>query len=163
MTARSPSLLWSTLFGLLLSGCAVKTTVGLLDADQAVRHAEASGALDLATHDATMARAYLDEAQHQYARSHFQSADEMAAEAIRLANAATQKAAVGGDPSQIVPEEVQPAPAPEEQGQTPEEPDNSELMQIIGEDQDTPPDPDKKPSIMEDDKLDTDIFDEDTE
>lgn len=158
MTAR-PALLALAL--LTLPGCALKTTILVMDAEQAVSAAEAVQADELATHDMTMARAYMQEAQRLWAHSQYAAADRLALESRRLAEAAAQKAAVGGDPSQEALEDAAtPPPEPEAPPVEPE-PDDSELMQLIEEGKEEEGE-EKEPSILEDEKLDTEIFDEDS-
>lgn len=142
---------------LLLPGCALKTTMAVMDAEQAVHAAESAGARESAVHDVTMARAYMEEAQRQWARSQYGSADRLAAEAKRLADQAAQKAAMGGDPGQALPEDLV-APPPVEETAPTDEPDDSELMQLIEEDKEE--EAEKPPSIMEEEKLDSEIFEE---
>lgn len=166
MTARparptlAPLLLAGAL--LLLPGCALKTTILVMDAEQAVSAAEAARADELATHDMTMARAYMQEAQRLWAHSQYAAADRLALESRRLAEAAAQKAAVGGDPGQ---EALEDAAAPPPQPVAPPvepEPDDSELMQLIEEGKEEEEGEEKEPSILQDEKLDTEIFDEDS-
>lgn len=158
MTSRP---LLFTLVLLLSPGCAIKTTVGLMDADQAVRAAVDAGGDELATHDTTMARAYLVEAHRQWGRSRYASADQLAAEALRYAEQASQKSAVGGDPGQLVPDEVEVVPDVEAVGPQQEEPDDAELMELI--EQDKGESPERQPSMMEEEQLDAEIFEEEAE
>lgn len=155
MTAR-PALLLA--IALLLPGCALKTTMAVMDAEQAVFAAEAAGAVELATHDVTMARAYMEEAHRLWAHSQYAAADRLALEAKRLADDAARKAAVGGDPGQEMPDDAATPPSTPVEPPPVEEPDDSELMQLIEEGKEDQPD--KEPSVLEDEKLDTEIFEE---
>ncbi len=149
------------LFALLLPGCAVKSTAAIVAADQVVRDAAEAGAEDTALYELTLARAYLDKAREEWAGSQYQDADRLAADAqahaLEAERIAQQEANVAGAAGDVVPEDVAPAPAPDATEQPTDATDDSELLELIedsGEDSD---------SVLQDDKLDEDIFDEDAE
>lgn len=140
---------------LLLTACALKSTLALMDAEQAVLAAERAGATELAVHDATMARAYLDEAQRNQGRARYYAAEQLAAQARAFAEQAAKQANVGAEGGQVVPEEKAPETVtPEPEPEAPAE--EQELMEVMGKPTEQgPPPPEEK-------KLDTEIFEEDS-
>jgi|GEM_PF-2942985 len=141
----------------LLSGCAVKSTVAVMQTEQAIAAAQQAGADEGAVHDITLARAYLEQAQEEWSHSQYADADRLAAEGLKYAQSAQQKAAIPSDQGSAVPEDVQTAPPPVEQPTA--EPDDTELQQLIQ--QDGTPAPTATPPAPDDDKLDTEIFKDD--
>ncbi len=104
----------------VLSGCAARATIRLVEADQHVQAAIKAGAGTRAPYETTLARAYLDKAREEAGRSDFGAAEQLARRAIELSDAALARAASGAranavssDAADIVPEERAPAaPAP---------------------------------------------------
>ncbi|RME24182.1 MAG: DUF4398 domain-containing protein [Deltaproteobacteria bacterium] len=150
------------LFALLLPGCAVKTTAAIVAAEQVLRDARESGAEQTAPYELTLAQACLDKAREEWAGSQYQDADRLAAEArahaLEAERIARQEADVAGAGGNVVPEEVAPQPAPSDAEQPPPT-DDSELLDLIEDDGKDGEDSD---SVLQDDKLDEDIFEEDT-
>jgi hypothetical protein len=140
---------------LLLTACALKSTLAIMDAEQAVLAAERAGAAELAPREATQARAWLDEAQRNQGRARYHAAEQLAAQARAFAEQASKQASVGAEGSQVVPEEKAPEPvAPEPEPEAPGESD--ELMEVMGKpDEPRPPPPEEK-------KLDTEIFEDES-
>lgn len=151
------------LFSLLLPGCAVKTTAAIVAAEQVLRDARESGAEQTAPYELTLAQAYLDKAREEWAGSQYQDADRLAAEArahaLEAERIARQEADVAGAGGNIVPEEVAPQPAPSDAEPPTPPTDDSELLELIEDDGEDDEDSD---SVLQDDKLDEDIFEEDT-
>ncbi len=140
---------------LLLTACALKSTLAIMDAEQAVLAAERAGATELAVHDATMARAWLDEAQRNQGLARYHAAEQLAAQARTFAEQAAKQASVGAEGSAVVPEEKAPEPvAPEPEPEAPGE--EQELMEVMG----TPDEP--RPPPPEEKKLDTEIFEDES-
>ncbi|MCB9780484.1 MAG: DUF4398 domain-containing protein [Alphaproteobacteria bacterium] len=93
----------------LATGCAAKTTSGLMQAESVVLAAEDAGADQRAVYEMTLARAYLAKAQEEWADSQYEDADLLAAQAVEHAERAEQVAKgakVGEDVDDLVPEEV---------------------------------------------------------
>lgn len=94
----------------LATGCAAKTTVGLMQAESVVLSAESAGADERAVYEMTLARAYLAKAQEEWADSQYEAADALTARAVEHAERAEQVAKgmkVGEDVDDLVPESVE--------------------------------------------------------
>lgn len=139
---------------LLLTACALRSTLAIMDAEQAVLAAERAGAAELAVRDATLARAYLDEAQRNQGQARYKAAETLADQARVFAEQAGKQATLGASGGQVVPEEktpevVAPPPEPEAPGE------EQELMEVMEKTAEPTPPPEEK-------KLDTEIFEDDS-
>lgn len=154
----------------LQAGCAAKTTADILQVEQVLVDARAAGAAEYAPYELTLAQAYLDKARELWGDSQYEDANQLAAQAQAYAEQAEQRAiqekTMGSGAQEVVPEEVTPVPdaAPATE---PQEPSDDELMDIIQEDgapaegEPAPEDDARRPSMMSEEKLDEEQFEED--
>lgn len=117
-----------TLAALLLSGCAARSTVSLVQAEQAVYIAREAGAPERAPYEWTLADEYMTKAREEWGHADYEAADGLAAKAQSWAEAAERAASdsarieeVEGDGSDV-PEDQPDVPTPETRTDTEPEP-----------------------------------------
>ena len=106
---------WMSLMVLLLSGCAVKGTYHIAQAELAVSLAEEDEAEELAVYAWTMADAYLKKAREEYFYADYEAAEQYALAAEKWAERAQEVVRQGADPMNSAPDalpELQDAPLP---------------------------------------------------
>lgn len=104
---------WMSWMVLLLSGCAVKGTYHIAQAELAVSLAEEDEAKELAVYAWTMADAYLKKAREEYFYSDYEAAEQYALAAEQWAERAQEVVRQGADPMNSAPDalpELQDAP-----------------------------------------------------
>ncbi len=83
---------------LSLAGCtAIKSGVVLVQVEQLMAEAEAVGAPSQATYEYTLADAYRRKAREEWGGSSYRAAEDLAEEALELANRAIEQAEFGID------------------------------------------------------------------
>lgn len=109
---------WLTVPLLLSTGCAVRASYFLVDAERAWQEAVDAGAETAAPYEYTLAHEYLLKAREEAGYSDYQVAEQLAKQAVDAAERATRMA---NEPRNLlpldaaaVPEEVQRQPAPAE-------------------------------------------------
>ena len=106
---------WMSWMVLLLSGCAVKGTYHIAQAELAVSLAEEDEAEELAVYAWTMADAYLKKAREEYFYADYEAAEQYALAAEKWAERAQAVVRQGTDPMNSAPDalpELQDAPLP---------------------------------------------------
>lgn len=109
---------WLPLLLLLSTGCAVRASYFLVDAERAWQEAVDAGAETAAPYESTLARAYLLKAREEAGHSDYQAAERLAKQAVDAAERATK---IAREPrnqlpldAESVPEEVRRPEAPTE-------------------------------------------------
>ena len=106
---------WISWMMLLLSGCAVKGTYHIAQAELAVSLAQEDDAEELAVYAWTMADAYLKKAREEYFYADYEAAEQYALAAEKWAERAQEIVRQGSDPMNSAPDalpELQNAPPP---------------------------------------------------
>jgi len=102
-----------------LGGCAARSTLQIVQAEQALYLAREAEAPDRAVFEWTLAEQYMQKAREEWSHSDYGAADELARKSIHWAEQAEQAASdsahhqIMDRSSDIVPEERAPAPVPE--------------------------------------------------
>ena len=106
---------WMSWIVLLLSGCAVKGTYHIAQAELAVSLAQEDEAEELAVYAWTMADAYLKKAREEYFYADYEAAEQYALAAEQWAERAREVVRRDSDPMNSAPDalpELQDAPPP---------------------------------------------------
>lgn len=151
------------LLALLLSGCALRSTSAILQAQEVYEDALDAGAPSSAPHEFVLARQYLDKAREEWGQSQYQDADMLARKARAFAEEAEKKAiqeaTMGEGAGTVVPEEVVPLPPTEETAPTEPQPGDQELLEIIQEE--APAEGAETPDTnLDEEALDEEMFEE---
>lgn len=111
---------WLVPLPLLLTGCAVRASYFLVDAERAWQEAVDAGAVEAAPYEATLAREYLVKAREEAAHSDYQVAEQLAKQSVDAAERAAKIAREPGNQLPLdagaVPEELLRPPEPTDPG-----------------------------------------------
>lgn len=137
MNAKQSSLL----IALLASGCAARSTVSLVQAEQAVYVAREAGAPDRAVYEWTLAEQYMVKAREEWGHADYEVADELAVKAQSWAEAAERSASemqrieqVEGGADDVPADKSDPVPSAQPEQDDPD-PGDEALVPVIESEQ----------------------------